>query len=449
MGHDADIDNARDEIVVASLQLAAGWRDQRPSVAPRGRRLPAGRSSKMARGWVAGTSGGAAAPWRPGCRSASAVSRGQRRPAAPTARSPRTRDEQVTAIQAPRSPCLERRQRSAGSSNVRPSPTLRTQRMARTPLLRSHKRDHPATARYRCQRSGTPLSSCSPRSSNVRPEPAVRSFTVECASTSTARRSPPPAPRGGHASPPMSLPPRVISPVCAPARIPNAEGPTASQMAWAHRTARAGSVEGRHDAVARAADPDAAVARDQRPGQRHALHELAPRAVAHLGGPLVEPTMSVNITVARTRSISRFLASRNPGTTRWTPNTSSGHPDRREVVPPPRASPNRAPGILDARCSPSSAPTPAARRGAWEPGSRTGRLRRRWSRTCGRTRRHHAGSPRTGGTWRSSAAPRDRRPSIGSRPRQHPIGTLHRAPDREQVLVAQVVPSIVPSRSRG
>ena len=34
------------------------------------------------------------------------------------------------------------------------------------------------TTRYRCQRSGTPFSSCSPASSKVRPEPATRSFTV-------------------------------------------------------------------------------------------------------------------------------------------------------------------------------------------------------------------------------------------------------------------------------
>src|SRR5207237_1225548 len=33
--------------------------------------------------------------------------------------------------------------------------------------------------RYRCQASGAPLSSCSPWSSNTRPEPATRSFTVE------------------------------------------------------------------------------------------------------------------------------------------------------------------------------------------------------------------------------------------------------------------------------
>ena len=39
-----------------------------------------------------------------------------------------------------------------------------------------------STTRYRCQRSGTPLSSCSPASSKVRPEPATRSFTV-CAPT--------------------------------------------------------------------------------------------------------------------------------------------------------------------------------------------------------------------------------------------------------------------------
>jgi hypothetical protein len=44
---------------------------------------------------------------------------------------------------------------------------------------------HPATAK-RCHSPGTPLSSCSPRSSNSMPDPATKSFTVEETTTSRA-----------------------------------------------------------------------------------------------------------------------------------------------------------------------------------------------------------------------------------------------------------------------
>ena len=44
-------------------------------------------------------------------------------------------------------------------------------------------------AAYTCQLSGTPLRSCSPRSTNVRPEPATKSRTVRDTSTSRDRRA--------------------------------------------------------------------------------------------------------------------------------------------------------------------------------------------------------------------------------------------------------------------
>src|SRR5262245_28527794 len=47
------------------------------------------------------------------------------------------------------------------------------------------------TAAYSAQRSGTPLSSCSPRSSKRIPEPATRSRTVRVTSTSPGLASAP------------------------------------------------------------------------------------------------------------------------------------------------------------------------------------------------------------------------------------------------------------------
>ena len=86
-----------------------------------------------------------------------------------------------------------------------------------------------------------PFSSCSPRSSNSRPEPATRSRVVELTSTSAA----PPIdmiraatctamPRG------LSPEGRSTSPVCTPARTSSSSSSSASRMASPHRIARAG-----------------------------------------------------------------------------------------------------------------------------------------------------------------------------------------------------------------
>ena len=96
-----------------------------------------------------------------------------------------------------------------------------------------------ATAKRR-QASGTPLSWCSPRSSNWIPEPATRSFTVLETSTSP-----------GAASDEMRAPietamPAILpsvtshSPVWRPARMSRASPWSASRIAEAARTARAG-----------------------------------------------------------------------------------------------------------------------------------------------------------------------------------------------------------------
>ena len=93
---------------------------------------------------------------------------------------------------------------------------------------------------YRCHGSGTPLSWCSPRSSKTRPEPATRSLTVELTRTSEGpARAPTRAPMWT-AMPPTSAPSSSISPVWQPARTSRPSGFTASQIACAHFTARAG-----------------------------------------------------------------------------------------------------------------------------------------------------------------------------------------------------------------
>ena len=75
------------------------------------------------------------------------------------------------------------------------------------------------SARKICHSSGTPLSSCVPRSWNSSPDPATRSFTVRETSTSSA------APRAITRAamwtpiPATSSPRRSISPACRPARI--------------------------------------------------------------------------------------------------------------------------------------------------------------------------------------------------------------------------------------
>jgi tetratricopeptide (TPR) repeat protein len=87
---------------------------------------------------------------------------------------------------------------------------------------------------------GTPLSSCSPRSSNSMPEPASRSLTVLETSTSPASALPATRAPIWTARPPRSAPRTSTSPVWTPARIWIPSEGTAWQIARAHRTARAG-----------------------------------------------------------------------------------------------------------------------------------------------------------------------------------------------------------------
>src|SRR5439155_22769884 len=70
---------------------------------------------------------------------------------------------------------------------------------------------HDVTAKTR-QRSGTPLSSCSPRSSNVIPEPATMPFSVSETRTSRGPARCPTRDAMWTAMPPMSAPIRSISP---------------------------------------------------------------------------------------------------------------------------------------------------------------------------------------------------------------------------------------------
>ena len=71
---------------------------------------------------------------------------------------------------------------------------------------------------YRCHSSGTPLSGCTPRSANERPEPTTRSLTVEETSTSPgSARAPIRAPIAT-AIPARSSPSNSTSPVCRPER---------------------------------------------------------------------------------------------------------------------------------------------------------------------------------------------------------------------------------------
>ena len=59
----------------------------------------------------------------------------------------------------------------------------------RRPLAHLLSGESQAMTEYRCQVPGTPLSLCSPRSSNSIPEPATRSVTVRDTSTSPAAAS--------------------------------------------------------------------------------------------------------------------------------------------------------------------------------------------------------------------------------------------------------------------
>src|SRR5580693_6120960 len=69
-----------------------------------------------------------------------------------------------------------------------------------------------------CHEPGTPLSSCSPRSSNSTPEPATRSFTIADTRMSCSVANPAIRAAMCTANPPRSSPRISHSPVCMPRR---------------------------------------------------------------------------------------------------------------------------------------------------------------------------------------------------------------------------------------
>jgi hypothetical protein len=99
---------------------------------------------------------------------------------------------------------------------------------------------HPLMTRYSRQRSGTPLSSCSPASSNLRPLPPTRSITVR-RDEDFRRPGLSRDPRANDDAIPLTFSAIVsTSPVCTPARRSSPRGRTASTAAFAQRTALAG-----------------------------------------------------------------------------------------------------------------------------------------------------------------------------------------------------------------
>ena len=100
---------------------------------------------------------------------------------------------------------------------------------------------HAVANRYRCQRSGTPFSSCSPASSKLRPEPGTRSFTVWETRTSTGQLAPRPwRRRHGEPCDVIAFERLDLAGVQAPARTSSPTARTAPPIACAHRTPRAG-----------------------------------------------------------------------------------------------------------------------------------------------------------------------------------------------------------------
>ena len=94
--------------------------------------------------------------------------------------------------------------------------------------------------RKRPQRPGTPFNSCSPASSNVNPEPAVRSLTVCETRTSEGRAVAATLAPMLTAMPPIFPSIIVHSPVCTPARTSSPSSRTRSTTSNAQRIALAG-----------------------------------------------------------------------------------------------------------------------------------------------------------------------------------------------------------------
>ena len=168
-------------------------------------------------------------------------------------------------------------------------------------LARSRRLVSQATL-YRRQRSTTPFSSCSPRSASSIPEPTTRSFTVWEMSTSEGSRRPDPR-ADVHRHPAHLAVDHLALASVEPG--PHLE---AHRLNFRHdrlRTAdRAGwTVECREEAITGSVDLGAAITLEERP---HRLHDGArrdpPARSPSWAAFSVDATMSVNRTVARTRS---------------------------------------------------------------------------------------------------------------------------------------------------
>ena len=124
------------------------------------------------------------------------------------------------------------------------------------------------TTPYRCQRSGMPFSSCSPRSWKTSPDPATRSFTVGETRTSDGRAiptDPRPDVHGDAADLPVD---RLDLARVDPGANLEPEGPDGLDDRLAQRTARAGPSKRGEEAVSRGVDLDPVVAGQDRSDRR-------------------------------------------------------------------------------------------------------------------------------------------------------------------------------------
>ncbi len=158
-------------------------------------------------------------------------------------------------------------------------------------------------AAYRPHTPGTPLRSCEPRSAKVSSDPTMRSRTVWETSTSDGAASAATRAPMFTASPPILSPTRSTSPVCSPARTSIPSGRTASVIAMAQRTARAGPSN-------EAKKPSPAVSISTPRYRASSLRTVAwcrnttsrQRRSPCSAARRVDSTMSVKSTVARMRS---------------------------------------------------------------------------------------------------------------------------------------------------
>jgi hypothetical protein len=184
-------------------------------------------------------------------------------------------------------------------------------------------------AAYRSQTPGNPLSSRGSRRANVTREPATRSVTMRETSVSPGPASLMMRAAALTAMPAMSSPRASTSPVCRPDRSESPRRAAAADKATAHFMARPGPSK-----LARIPSPVVLIRRPRCcPTSRCASLSCSSSSCRQALSPrvdsrLVESTMSVNRTVARTRSTSSTMASRRPVT------NSSTSPQSASTLPP-------------------------------------------------------------------------------------------------------------------